>query len=65
VRLVFDGSLENRTIRLTDIVSVEAWSDAMEVASEKRAKNLILNVGNPLIWAALIQQFAQANARST
>lgn len=54
-RLVFVGSIENRHMRLPDIVSVEAWADAIEVCTQRRTKNQVFSVQNPLIWAAMVQ----------
>lgn len=46
-RLIFDGSQENRALRLADIVSVQNWSDAIEVSTQRRAKSLVFQVENP------------------
>jgi hypothetical protein len=62
MRLVFDGSMENRSIRLADIMSVEQWADAIEIGSHKRAKSLILRVNNPWIWSNMVKQFANHNS---
>jgi hypothetical protein len=60
-RIVFDGSRENRTIRLSDVLSVTAPSlDAIEVSSQRRAKAAAFTgLLNPLIWAPLIQRIAK------
>jgi type II secretory pathway pseudopilin PulG len=60
-RLIFDGSQENRAVRLADIVSVQNWSDAIEVSTQRRAKSLVFQVENPLIWSTLVQQVASGN----
>jgi hypothetical protein len=64
-RLVFDGSMENRSIRLSDVMSVEpspdAPLDAIEVSTEKRAKSLVFSIENPFIWAVAVQQLASRN----
>jgi type II secretory pathway pseudopilin PulG len=60
-RLIFDGSMENRTLRLPDIVSVQNWSDAIEVSTQRRAKSLVFHVENPLIWFTMVQQIASGN----
>lgn len=57
-RLIFDGSLENRTLRLPDIVSVEPWSDAIEVNTQRRAKSLVIQVANPILWTTMVEQIA-------
>ena len=64
-RLVFDGSRENRTIRLSDVLSVTTCSlDAIEVSSQRRAKSAVFaGLLNPLIWAPLIQQIAKGDCR--
>ncbi len=54
-RLVFVGSMENRHVRLPDIVSLEAWADAIAVCTQRRTKNQVFSVQNPLIWAAMVQ----------
>jgi hypothetical protein len=59
-RLIFDGSMENRALRLSDIVSVQLWSDAIEVSTQRRAKSLVLQVANPLIWKGVVEQLAAA-----
>ncbi|HWO41135.1 MAG TPA: hypothetical protein VNO43_04965 [Candidatus Eisenbacteria bacterium] len=57
-RLVFDGQSENRATNLKDVISASPWSDAVEVSSSKRQKSQIYAVGNPIIWAQVIQMFA-------
>jgi hypothetical protein len=60
-RLVFDGSTENRTIKLTDILSASPMLDAIEVSTQKRQKSMIFAVPNPLIWAPMIQHAASGH----
>ncbi len=60
-RLVFDGQSENRATNLKDIISASAWSDAVEISSSKRQKSQIYAVGNPIIWAQVVQTFASGN----
>ena len=61
-RLVFDGSMENRSIRLADVLSVEPFSaNAIELSTEKQAKSLVLTVENPFIRAVAVQQLAARN----
>lgn len=64
-RIVFDGGRENRTIRLSDVLSVTTCSlDAIEVSSQRRAKSAVFAaLLNPLIWAPLIQQIAKGDCR--
>jgi hypothetical protein len=57
-RLIFDGSMENRTLRLPDIVSVERWQDAIEVSTQRRAKSQVFVVENPVLWATMVKQVA-------
>lgn len=57
-RLIFDGGLENRTLKLKDIVSVESWSDAIEVSSSRRQKSQVYSVENPIIWSQLVRMAA-------
>jgi hypothetical protein len=60
-RLVIDGSTENRTIKLTDILSASPMLDAIEVSTQKRQKSMIFAVPNPLIWAPMIQHAASGH----
>lgn len=57
-RLTFDGSIENRSLRLPDILSVQRWSDAIEVSTQRRAKSQVFHVENPMIWATMVEQIA-------
>lgn len=57
-RLVFDGDNENRSVKLSDVLSAKAWQDAIEVSTSKRQKSQIYTVQNPLIWAEMIQNLA-------
>ena len=59
-RLAFDGSQENRTIRVSDVLSITPASmDAIEVNNQRRGKASVFTVSNPLIWVAVIQQVAK------
>jgi hypothetical protein len=53
-RLVFTGSMETRVVKLTDIVSVGEYADAIEVATSRRMKRQVQIVHNPIIWSKLI-----------
>jgi Bacterial protein of unknown function (DUF853) len=57
-RLIFDGRHENRSINLPDVISANAWSDAIEISSSRRQKSQIYTVQNPIIWAQMIQMLA-------
>jgi len=58
-RLIFDGTHENRNVRLSDLLSVSIpWSDAIEVSSQKRAKSQVFRVRNPLIWTTIVRSVA-------
>lgn len=57
-RLVFDGSRENRSIKLADILSAEALLDAIEVSTQRQGKSMLFAVPNPLIWAPMIKAVA-------
>ena len=61
-RLVFDGTHENRSIRLSDLLSVNPWSDAVEVSSQRRAKSQIFRVSNPLIWTTIVESVVESVA---
>jgi hypothetical protein len=60
-RLIFDGSSQNRTTNLMDVMSASAWQDAIEVSSTKRQKSQVYTVTNPLIWASIIQNLASGS----
>jgi hypothetical protein len=57
-RLVFDGARENRALKLGDLLSVNPWSDAIEVSTQRRAKSQVFTVANPLIWASAVHAVA-------
>lgn len=57
-RLIFDGGLENRSITLSDILSVNPWLDAIEVSIHRKAKSQVFSVLNPFVWTMLIGQIA-------
>ena len=57
-RLIFDGGHENRSVRLQDVISANAWSDAIEISSSRRQKSQIYRLKNPIIWAEMIQLLA-------
>jgi hypothetical protein len=57
-RLIFDGRHENRSINLSDVISANAWLDAVEVSSSRRQKSQIYRVRNPIIWTQMIQMLA-------
>jgi hypothetical protein len=62
-RLVFDGTHENRTLKLADVLSVNPWSDAIEVSTQRRAKSQVFAVTNPLIWASAVHAVAAGKFR--
>jgi len=49
-RLVFDGNRENRSIPIDKIISVDHYTDSVEISSESRSKSMLFNVPNPYIW---------------
>jgi hypothetical protein len=59
-RLIFDGTRENRSIKLKDLLSVEVLLDAIEVSIEKRQKSVIFALPNPLIWGPVIKGAAKS-----
>lgn len=61
-RLVFDGSMENRSIKLNDVVSAQPWTDAVEVSSSRRQKSQVYTVANPIIWTTMITALAKSEA---
>lgn len=54
-RLIFDGTKENRIMKLNQIISVQPWIDAIELAVEDRQKSILLSVDNPYIWSSVIR----------
>jgi type II secretory pathway pseudopilin PulG len=54
-RLIFDGSVNDRTVPLDKIVSVNNFIDAVEISVENRQKSMYFTVPNPLIWATAIR----------
>jgi hypothetical protein len=57
-RLIFDGQHESRSVNVSDVISANAWSDAIEISSSRRQKSQICTVQNPIIWAEMIQMLA-------
>jgi Holliday junction resolvasome RuvABC ATP-dependent DNA helicase subunit len=54
-RLVFTGSTEPRSTKLTDIVSVDQYGfDAIKVATAGQRKRQVHKVRNPIIWSKFI-----------
>jgi hypothetical protein len=64
-RLIFDGGHENRSVKLPDVISANAWSDAIEISSSRRQKSQIYRVHNPIIWAQMIQMLASGDVGVT
>ena len=64
-RLIFDGGHETRSVNLPDVISANAWSDAIEISSSRRQKNQICTVQNPIIWAQMIQMLASGKVEVT
>lgn len=60
-RLFFNGQLETRVSSYKDIASVEPYSDAIEVGFSKKAKNQVYSVANPILWTAVLKNFASGN----
>ncbi|MGH7826681.1 MAG: hypothetical protein ACREQ7_16100 [Candidatus Binatia bacterium] len=58
MRLIFDGEHENRSLNLSEVLSANPWSDAVEISSSRRQKSQIYAVRNPIIWAQMIQLLA-------
>ena len=53
-RLVFDATSQSGATNIADVLSASAWPDAIEVSSSKRQKSQVYAVGNPMIWATMI-----------
>jgi hypothetical protein len=58
-RLVFDGERENRSVPMSQVLSVRPWADAIEVSSERRSKSQIYRVANPIIWCSAVKAAAE------
>lgn len=58
-RFIFDGEMEERILRISDIVSVRPWTDAIEISSQRRQKSQVYSVNNPFIWCMLINMIAK------
>ena len=58
-RLIFDGAHENRNVQLSQVLSVSAWADAIEVSTQRRAKSQVYRVANPFIWRAFVEALAE------
>jgi transcription elongation factor Elf1 len=54
-RLVFNGSMESRVTNLKDIVSVENFTDAIEISTARKAKLQVYRVRNPMLWRGLVR----------
>lgn len=53
-RLIFDGTKENRTIKLDKIISVNPSRTSIELSIDGRAKGIIFSVDNSYIWMSAI-----------
>ncbi len=53
-RLVFDGQMQNRNMSVSQVLSMKTYSDAIEIASAKRAKSQVYLVDNPVLWKEAI-----------
>lgn len=59
-RLIFDGSLNTREIKLDKIISVSEYIDGIEIAIEGKAKSQIyIGMSNPYLWKSLIYYIRQ------
>lgn len=59
-RLIFDGGLNTREIKLDKIISVSEYIDGIEVAVEDKAKSQIYTgMSNPYLWKSLIYYVRQ------
>ena len=64
-RLIFDGQMQNRIVEASNIVSTKPWADAFEVSSQKKAKNQLYTVSNPILWATLVSMVAKGQVNVT
>lgn len=59
-RLIFDGTKENRTIKLDKVISVSPSSTSIELSIDGRAKGVIFPVNNSYIWTSAIHILKRA-----
>lgn len=60
LRLIFDGNLNTRDIKLDKILSVSGYSDGIEIAVEGKSKGQVYKgMYNPFLWKALIYYVRQ------
>ena len=64
-RLVFTGSMESRVANIKDIVSVENWTDAIEISTARKAKRQVYVVRNPILWSALVRTVISSGVSTT
>jgi hypothetical protein len=60
-RLFFDGSHQDRNIKIEKIAGINLFSDSIEVTSETRQKSMYFTVSNPILWSILIRMVHQAD----
>ena len=58
-RLIFDGRKFDRSIPLNKILSVNSYTNYIEISSESREKSMLFTVGNSLIWETSLKTVTQ------
>ncbi len=54
-RIIFNGEKENRAILVSQIISIEAYRDGIELSIKSKTKGTIFSVSNPYIWNIAIR----------
>ncbi len=60
-RFIFDGRDTDRKFELSEIISVDATLDGLEVSSKTQEQNMILKADNPFLLAEIIRCCAHAD----
>ncbi len=59
-RVIFDGKLNSRDIKLDKLLSIDQYSDGIEIAIEGWSKGQVyIDMDNPFLWVALIKVVRQ------
>jgi len=63
-RLIYDGTGNDRTILIDEILSVNCWREAVEISVENRDRSMLFAAPNPLILNGIIRLIAHLRASS-
>ncbi len=53
-RLVFDGMIENKSLDLDKMLSIEIYTDGLEISFEGKTKSSFFMVKNPYLWKLVL-----------